>query len=65
MSTTPLGNQAFFLGFKVRKDNFLEQSDTFFIIGPMIWSESNIKATGETILGYTRLSFTTIDELDR
>ena len=55
----------FFLGFKVGKDDFLEQSDTFFIIGPMIWSEGNIKATGEIILGYTTLNITTIDKLDR
>ena len=55
----------FFLGFKVRKDDFLEQSDTFFIIGPIIWSEGSIKATREIILGYTTLSFTTIDKVGR
>ena len=53
----------FFLGFKVRKDDFLEQSDTFFIIGPIIWSEGSIKATREIILGYTTLSFTTVDKV--
>ena len=37
---------------------FLEQSDTWFIIEPMIWSEGNIKATREIILGYTMLSST-------
>ena len=65
MSTAPLGNQFFFLGFKVGKDNFLEQSDTFFIIGLMIWSEGNIKATRAIIVRYTTRSFTTIDKLDR
>ena len=31
----------------------------------MIWSEGNIKATRKIILGYTTLSFTAIDKLDR
>ena len=65
MSTAPLGNQLFFLGFKVGKDDFLEQSDTFFIIGLMISSEGNIKATRGITLRYTTRSFTTIDKLDR
>ena len=43
----------------------LTQSDTFFTIGPMVWSECNIKATTEVIRGYTRLSFATINKLDR
>ena len=55
----------FLLGFEVEKEDFLKQSDTFFIIGPIIWSEGNIKATREIILGYTTLSFTIIDKLDR
>ena len=55
----------FFLGFKVEKDGFLKQSDTFFITGPMIWTEDNIKATRNIILGYITLSFTIIDKLDR
>ena len=38
-----------FLGFKVGKDDFLEQSDTFLIIGPMIWTE------GKSYLGILRL----------
>ena len=45
----------FFLGFKVEKDDFLKQSDTFFIIGPIIWSEGNIKATRKSYLGIQRL----------
>ena len=57
--------ELFFLGFKVGKDDFLKQSDIFFIIGPMIWSDGNIKAAKEIILGYTTLSFITIDKLDR
>ena len=31
----------------------------------MFLSEGNIKATREIMLGYTTLSFTTIDKLDR
>ena len=54
-----------FIGFKVGKDDFLKQSETYFIIGAMIWSLGNIKATREIILGYTTLGFTTIDKLDR
>ena len=49
----------FFFGFKVGKDNFLQQFDTFSITGPMIRSEGNIKATREIILEFTTLSFTT------
>ena len=30
----------------------------------MIWSGGNIKATREIILGYTTLSFITVDKLD-
>ena len=41
----------FFLGFKVGKDDFLEQFEKFFIIGSMIWSKGNIKATKKIILG--------------